>query len=252
MMLEAWQLAVYGAVGFIMAMISGIAGGGTGFVTTPLLILFGLTPAQAISSAKFNGVATSLGALSGLRTYSGKVARRNVLLIVGLAFIVGLIVPFIIKSFESRYYQIAIGVLLLALIPVMVHRRTGTVSRETSTARKSLGGMLVGASLFMQGVFGSGAGTLVNVVLMGMLGMTANEANITKRWSQLVLNLTIIIGVLGSGFVVWQVVAINVFTGSVGGYIGGHLSVKKGDSFAVTVLLCLMLIAGIALIAEAL
>jgi uncharacterized membrane protein YfcA len=251
-MLEAWQLAIYAVVGFGMAIVSGIAGGGTGFITTPLLILFGLAPSQAISSAKFNGVATSIGSLSGLRGYSGKVNRRNIILIVILAFIIGLFAPFVIKSFQSKYYQITIGALLLAMIPIMIYRRTGVARHETTLARKTLGSGLVGGSLFIQGVFGSGAGSLVNVVLINMLGMTANEANITKRWSQLVLNLTIITGVVGAGLIVWQVVAINVCTGTVGGYIGGHISVKKGDTFAVNVLLVLMLAAGVILIAEAL
>lgn len=46
----------------------------------------------------------------------------------------------------------------------------------------------------------------------------------------------------------WQLVVY----GLAGGYIGGHVSVKKGDAFAVNVLLVLMLVAGVLLIAKAL
>ncbi len=36
--MELWQLVVLGIAGFVMSVISGIAGGGAGFVTTPLAI----------------------------------------------------------------------------------------------------------------------------------------------------------------------------------------------------------------------
>jgi len=48
--MHAWQLLIYGVTGFVMSVFSGIAGAGGGFVMTPLLILLGLTPAQAVSS----------------------------------------------------------------------------------------------------------------------------------------------------------------------------------------------------------
>lgn len=251
-MLEAWQLAVYGVLGFIMAILSGIAGAGAGFIMTPLLILFGLTPAQAISSGKFNGIATTIGSLSGLRSYSGKVSRRRIAAIMVLAFLVGLIVPLVIKSFDSRYYQLTLGIILLLMIPIMLYRKVGIRPLQPSPARKTLGGILLTFSLFVQGVFSSGAGSLVNIVLMGMLGMTANEAHITKRWSQLILNITIILGVIGSGLIVWQVVAINVFTGLTGSYIGGRVAIKKGDAFVVNVMIALIFVAAIVMIANAL
>lgn len=108
------------------------------------------------------------------------------------------------------------------------------------------------ASLFLQGAFSGGLGVLVNIVLMGMLGLTATEANFTKRCSQLVMNTTIIFGVIGSGLIIWKVAAVGVVTSLLGGYIGGHLAVKKGDKFVVDVMLVLMLLSAAFLIIGAL
>jgi uncharacterized protein len=250
--MEAWQLVVYGVAGFIMSILSGIAGAGGGFIMTPLLILLGLTPAQAVSSGKFNGLAVTIGSLSGLRKYSGKISKHRVAAIMILAFVVGLLVPFIIKSLESRVYRITLGIILLLMIPIMIYKKVGIKPHQPSLIQKGFGGILLTISLFLQGVFSGGLGSLVNIVLMGMLGMTASEANITKRWSQLILNTTIIFGVLGSGLIIWQVVAAGVGSGLVGSYIGGRLAIQKGDEFIVNVMLVLMLISGLVLIIGAL
>jgi uncharacterized membrane protein YfcA len=250
--MEAWQLIIYGSVGFFMSILSGIAGAGGGFIMTPLLILLGLTPAQAVSSGKFNGLAVTIGSLSGLRTYRGQISKKKVGAIMLLAFAVGLIVPFVIKSLESRVYRISLGVILLLMIPLMIYKKLGIKPRQPSLIQKGLGGILLTISLFLQGVFSGGLGSLVNIVLMGMLGMTAAEANITKRWSQLILNTTIIFGVLGSGLIIWRVVAVAIIASLTGSYIGGRLAVKRGDAFIVNVMLVLMLISGLILIIGAL
>jgi len=85
-----------------------------------------------------------------------------------------------------------------------------------------------------------------------MLGMTANEAHITKRWSQLILNVTIIIGVLGSNLIIWPVALTGMATSLIGSSIGARIAVKRGDMFAVHVLLVLMGASALALIATAL
>jgi uncharacterized membrane protein YfcA len=246
--MHAWQLIVYGSSGFIMSILSGTAGGGGGFIMTPLLILLGLTPAQAVSSGKFNGLAVTVGSLSGLRKYSGKVSKQRIAAIMFLAFIVGLIAPYVIKSFESRAYRLTLGIILLLMIPLMIYKKVGIKPYQPSPVKKVFGGIFLTVGLFLQGIFSGGLGTLVNIVLMGMLGLTANEANITKRWSQLILNITIIFGVLGAGLIIWPVVAVNIFTGLTGSYIGGRLAIEKGDSFVVNVMLVLILAAGLVLI----
>ena len=249
--MNGWQLAIYGVVVLGMSVLSGIAGSGGGFIITPVAILLGLTPAQAISSGKFNGLANAIGSLSGFRKYPHSVTRRSIIAIMLLSFAIGLTSPFVIKSFESKLYQLTLGVILLLLIPVMVYKRVGTTTVKPTPTRRAFGFGLLSISLFLQGAFSGGLGTLVNVVLMGMLGMTTNEAHITKRWSQLVLNVTVIVGVLGSGLILWPVVATGLIASLFGSSIGSRIAVRKGDAFATNILLVLMGVAALVLIASA-
>lgn len=247
-----WHLVIYGLVVLGMSTLSGIAGGGGGFVITPVAILLGLSPAQAISSGKFNGLANAIGSLSEFRAYRSRVSRRRIIAIMILAFLIGLTSPFVIKAFENRVYQLILGVLILLMIPLMLYKHMGTTPSNPSRKRTVLGGILLAASLFLQGAFSGGLGSLVNVVLMGMLGMTANEAQITKRWSQLVLNITVILGVLSSGLILWPVAATGIVGSLIGSSVGARIAIKKGDTFAVNILILLMAASALVLIVGAL
>lgn len=249
--MEIWELVLFGTVGFVMSVFSGIAGAGAGFVTTPLLIFLGVSPAQAVSSGKFTGLAVAIGSLSGMGKATGAVAMRRVVPVVLLALAAGLVTPFIIKSLDSEFYRVALGVILLLMIPVVILKKVGLKPGHPKLWQKFAGGGLLSLALLLQGVFSGGLGSLVNVVLMGMLGMTALEANVTKRWSQLVLNTAIILGVVGSGLILWPVAAVGAAAALSGSFIGGSMAVRKGNAFIVHVMVALMFVSGIALITTA-
>ncbi len=250
--MEIWQLAVYGVVGFVMSILSGIAGAGAGFVTTPLAILLGLSPAQAVSTGKLSGLAVSVGSLSGMGQARSSVSKRRVVPVMVLALLIGLLVPFVIKSLDSEVYQLALGIILLAMIPVVIIKKVGIKSYSPRLWQRLAGGGLLTLALLLQGIFSGGLGSLVNLVLMGMLGMTAIEANVTKRWSQLILNTTIVLGVIGSGLILWQVAAVGAAATFSGSFIGGRMAVYRGNAFIMRVTVILMFLSAVALLVEAL
>jgi uncharacterized membrane protein YfcA len=248
MELEWWKLLVFAVASVVMSIFSGIAGAGGGFVMTPLLIFLGLTPAQAVSTGKIGGLMITLGSLGSMRSVTRKLTWHKIVPIMLLALAVGLVVPYAIRSLDNDVYRIVLGIILLLMVPIMLIRKVGIEPKKPSRSKAYLGYVLLTGALALQGMFSGGLGTLVNVVLMGMLGMTATEANVTKRWSQLILNITILFGVVLSGLIVWQIAAVMIFTTFIGGAIGGHLAVKKGDKFVLNVMIGLTVISGLLLI----
>ncbi len=246
--MNGWELALIGSAGFLTAIASGIIGGGGAFIMTPLLIFLGLSPASAVASGKFNGLSTAVGSLSGTRKLHGKISKARVIPVMILAFTVGLIAPHVIKSLDSDFYRMFLGVMIIAMIPVLIFKKVGLKPHHPKLWQKFFGIFGLALALFIQGVFSGGLGILVNIVLMGFLGMTAIEANITKRWSGLILNVTVIFGVLGSGLIIWQVAIVGVCSTLAGSYVGGRLAVKKGNKFIMKIMLGFMLISGLALI----
>lgn len=246
--MEIWQLALYGAVAFVMSIISGIAGSGAGFVLTPLLIFLGLTPAQTVATSKFSGLAASVGSLSGMYDAKTRISKWRITYIMLLSFGVGLIVPHIITALDQGIYRMLLGIFLLLMIPVVILKKFGLRAHRPKLWQKYTGSVLVTLALLLQGAFSGGLGSLVNLVMMGMLGMTASEANIAKRWSQLILNLTILAGLVGSGLVVWQVAGVGAAMTLSGSYIGGRMAAHRGNDFIMHAMIILMLLGGIFLI----
>lgn len=246
--MTTWGLVVYGIAGFIVAVLTGITGAGGGFVITPLGIILGLTPAQSVSAGKFSGLSIAIGSLVGMNRAHGRVSWQRIVPVMMVAFIVGLLAPFAIKTLDSQVYRVTLGIMLLMMIPVLLRKRIGIERRLPSSRQRVVGGGLLVFAFLLQGIFSGGLGSLVNIVLMGMLGMTAIEANITKRWSQIILNFTIIIGVVWSGLVVWRVVAVGILSTFGGSIVGGRLAVKHGDEFVMRIMIGLLVVSALALI----
>lgn len=246
--MNSWELVLFGVMGFLTAILSGISGAGGGFIMTPLAIFLGLTPAQAVATGKFSGLSVTVGSLIGMKRAHGRVSKARVIPVMILAFLIGLAVPFAIKSLDNEIYKTALGVILLLMIPVLIFKRVGVKPHHPAWWQKIAGGGLLSVALLLQGVFSGGLGVLVNVVLIGMMGMTALEANITKRWSQLILNITIIIGVLTSGLIIWNVVIVGVLLTFAGSYLGGRLAVKHGDGFVMKIMIALIIVSALLLI----
>lgn len=233
------DLVIYGVAVFLMAILSGIAGAGGGFVMTPLLIFLGATPAQAVATGKFSGLSLSLGSIGGLQGVK-KTSKRRLAFIMITALIIGLLAPLVITRLESELYKNLLGILLLLMIPVVIIKKVGQFEYEPSYNRKVIGAFLLIISLALQAVFSGGLGTLVNLVLMGFLGMPALEANLAKRYSQVVLNTVIVAGLLFSGLIIWKVALLGAIFGGTGGFVGGKMAVQKGNKFVMSITIFLM------------
>ncbi len=217
-------------------------------ITTPLGILLGLSPAQSIATGKFSGLSVTAGSLIGMRKSPQRISKKRVIPVMLLAFVCGLVASRIITSLDNDTYRLLIAVLLLLMIPVLFVKKIGISARQTSKLQKIIGGFLLSFALLLQGSFSTGLGTLVNLVLMGMFGMTATEASITKRWSALILNTTVIFGVIGSGLIAGNVVIVAMVSTFVGSYIGGKVAIRKGDAFIMDITLLLIFASAVSLI----
>lgn len=241
------DIGIYATVSLIMNTFSGIVGGGGSLIMTPLLMALGLSPAQAVATGKISGLAQTTGSLHGLRKVKTSSKKRMIGIAI-MALIIGLIAPFFIRGLDSDFYRIAIGVLLLLMIPVLIYKKVGLHTLETTLLRRRIGYFCLAGALALQAVFAAGMGMLVPIVLMSLLGMTALEANVTKRWANLVTGVVIAIGVIVSGLVVWQFAAVGLFTAFAGASIGSRIAVKKGNSFVMTIMIGLIFVSAVWLI----
>lgn len=241
------ELIIYGVVSFGAAILSGIGGGGAGFITTPLLIFLGLSPAQAVATGKLTGLSVSAFSLGSLRS-KRQGSKKQLIAIMAMALVIGLLAPLAITNLDSDVYRKLLGIFLLAMIPVVIFKKVGIATAQTNLKSQIIGYTLLVFSMILQAIFSGGMGVLVILVLMSFLGMTALQANIAKRYSQIILNVVITFGVLFTGLLVWPVALIGLFTAGAGGYIGGKLAIQRGDKFIMTVFILLMIVSGVGLL----
>ena len=161
---------------------------------------------------------------------------------------IGLLAPLVIINLESDIYRRLLGAILILMVPVLLLHKPGKNLTEPSTLRKIAGFAALTLALVLQAIFSGGLGTLVNIALMTLLGLSPLDANVTKRYSQILLNSFIVLGVLWSGLIVWKIAIIGAITASIGGYIGSKIALKRGDEFVKRILVVLVIIAALELL----
>lgn len=237
-------------VAFISSVFSGMAGGGGGFIINPFLILIGLTPQQTVATSKLLSFGLIGGSFLAFKERMLENKRLSIFIII-LATAMGLVASFLLRKVDSKSLQLLMGILTLAMVPFMLRKARGLQSGGVGGLSQTAGSVLLAIVLLLQGILSGGVGAMVSGIFIIFFGVTALEANMLKRKSSLVLNLVVVISLLSSGFINYTYGLFGLVGGLLGGYVGSHIAIKKGDAFAKYALLVFMLISGVWLIASA-
>src|SRR5947209_1640654 len=93
-------------VTFTASILSGMTGGGGGYVVTPLLVAIGFTPQQSIATAKLWALGIDSGSIAAYRKKTIK--RKNLSLALTISAIpVGIISFLAIRHFKNGNLQLA-------------------------------------------------------------------------------------------------------------------------------------------------
>jgi uncharacterized membrane protein YfcA len=229
------NLLLFAIINFATCILSGASGVGGAIVSTPLMVLLGLTPAQAIATAKFSGFGISLGASS--RFYREKITDKRTVIIFSIMGAIGALAGSLTLahfSDNAEIIQRLMGLVILVIgIPLLYLRGAGLTPKTRPRWIKILGLALLGLGVFMQVAIGAGIGSLQMLVLIGCFGMTALVANATRRAMQLTVATVSLIVFITVGLVDYKFGLVGLVTSLAGGYIGAHLAVKKGNKFIV-------------------
>ena len=221
---------IVGVAAFFISIGSAIAGGGGGLVMTPLAILLGF-PAQAVlASQKAAGLGINLGALNKFRKQEDIIHWKWAIYLSVAAILASLIGTQIVFRFNTETLENMVGIATLILVPIVfLNRNTGLKNHEVTTTKKIIGMMLAFIIFVFQAGLGSGIGTLLMFVFMGLLGFDALRANATKRLTGLALVSVSFIIFAFSGYMDWLLALILGVAMFFGGQIGAHLAIKHGN-----------------------
>jgi uncharacterized membrane protein YfcA len=227
--------------------VDAIAGGG-GLLTVPALLWAGLPPHLAIATNKGQSV---FGSGAALLTFAraGRVdgARARVTFPLGVAGALAgagllLAVP------PAALRPLVLLLLVVAALFVGARRRPPAVPGPPRGGRGLAGlvALVIGA---YDGFFGPGTGTFLIVAFVALLGDGLTRASASAKVVNFASNLAALCLFAARGVVVWQV-ALPMAAGQLmGGWLGAHLTLRRGDALVrwVAVVVSLLLAAKLAL-----
>ncbi|BBP00095.1 sulfite exporter TauE/SafE family protein [Sulfuriferula nivalis] len=244
------QLIVFVA-SFAANWFSALSGGGAGLIQFPMLIFMGLPFAVALATHKVATVALGLGAT--LRHFKHNQLEFRFSAIILLAGVPGVILgASVILAIPPQFALLSLGVLTLGLGLYSVFKpqlgMTYTPQNQSGSALivGMLGLFIIG---FLNGSITSGTGLFLTIWLIRYFGLDYQRAvAYTLVLCGLVWNGTgaLVLGYLGH--IAWGWMPALLAGSILGGYLGSHVAIKKGNVWikrafeVVTILIGLKLI----------
>jgi hypothetical protein len=244
------QLVLF-AVSFVANVFSAFAGGGAGLFQLPALIFLGLPFGVALATHKVASVALGVGAT--LRHLRENSLERQFALLILLSGVPGVILgASIILQVDDRYAEIALGVLTLLLgLYSMLSPQLGLSFNPSHRERSGMvvGGLVLFGIGVLNGSLTSGTGLFCTLWLVRWFGLDYKRAVAhTLIMVGLFWNGTgaITLGLLGD--ILWEWLPALLLGSLLGGYVGAHLSIVKGNLWIKRVFEVITFLVGIKLI----
>ncbi|WJW75770.1 sulfite exporter TauE/SafE family protein [Thiohalobacter sp. IOR34] len=238
-------------VSLLANLFSAFSGGGAGLIQLPVLIFLGLPFAVALATHKLASVALGIGAtLRHLR--EGSLDRGFSLLLLAAGLPGVLLGANLILRVPDRAAEIALGLLTLALgLYSLFNPRLGLQAARLHRSRR---GYLVGALvLFAIGVLNgsltSGTGLFVTLWLVRWFGLDYRRA---VAYTLVLVGLfwngtgALTLGLLSQ--IHWPWLPALLLGSLLGGYLGAHLAIAKGNRWIKRAFEVITLLVGVRLI----
>lgn len=219
------------AVALVSSILSGLAGGGGGFIMAPYWLVSGMTPAQGATTGAF--MAIGMGS-SSLAAYKGSGHlphdRRVIGILLGLTFAASIVGPFFLQSVNAAAYKPFLAVITLLSLPFLFVRPKPKPDGGRSTSR---GFIAMAALLFASSFVTSSAfSILMTLVLQRSFTLSTLQSTAVRRLIGIVQSVVFFAVLCGLGNFVLPHALAALLGGTLGSYIGTKFSLRKGERFA--------------------
>ncbi len=224
-----FQLIAIFIAGILSGFIGAVAGGG-GLFSISLLLLYGIPLQITLATNKFGGIGLSIGGLYKFIKEKKIVWKYAIGLSVAGIFS-SVIGSKILLAADPASLKTLTGILLLLLVPtIFLKKDFGLENKATSNNHKIIGYVLYFLISIIASFFGGFGAILISIVVF-FFGLPMIEANATELVSFTVFSVVSVVIFMANGIIDYQI-GIPLFVGMlIGGYLGAHIAVKKGNKW---------------------
>jgi len=242
-------------VSFVANCLSAISGGGAGLLQLPILLFLGLSFGTALATHKVASVALGIGAT--MRHLKEDPLERPFALFILFTGLPGVILgATVILSIPDELAKLSLGILTMSLgVYSWCTPTLGQIAQEKN--RSTIGFIIGGAVLFfigfLNGSLTSGTGLFVMLWLIHWFGLDYRRSvTYTLILVGLFWNSAGALTLSLQASVYWQWLPVLLAGSMLGGYVGAHLSIVKGNKFIKRTFEVLTLSVGLKLVYDAL
>ena len=241
-------------ISLVANLLSALAGGGAGLLQLPALLFLGLPFGVALATHKVASVFLGLGATARhWRSSTLDWRFAAFILACGLPGVV-LGASFILQV-DERWATLALGLLTLSLgIYSWLKPELGQTSQPQN---RQVAGLLIGGTVILMigvlnGSLTSGTGLFVTLWLVRWFGLDYKSA---VAYTLVLVGIfwngmgALTLGILGD--IMWSWLPALILGSLIGGYLGAHLSIIKGNKLVKRAFEVITILVGMALIYQA-
>ncbi|MBU0975256.1 MAG: sulfite exporter TauE/SafE family protein [Patescibacteria group bacterium] len=231
------------ATGFIDSTV-----GSGGLISVPSLIFIGLPPQIAIGTDRFGMIGQILSALVKF-SRAKKINWKYVPIFTLLGFVGAIVGANILLGIEEDRFETIIGVLLFILLPLVFFKsKIGIKKRKTAKLQKGIGLTIYLFLMIFSGFFGAGVGPIMLYTVIYFLGFTIIESIATSMIPWFVLSISSLVIFANNGLIDYQKGIFLLIGMTIGGYLGAHIALQKGDVWIKRLFAVVIIVSGIKLL----
>lgn len=228
--MDPFSLFIVFIVGIASSFIGSVAGGGGGLISIPALILLGLPPNISIATNRlgsFGSAGTSIYKFAKAK----KIIYSYVPIFIILATIGSTIGAILLVNIDVQLLSEIIGIFILLPLPFIFIKDKGLKFVTPLKSTRNFGYIAFFLVSIYEGCLGAGAGLMVMFIFVFSLGLPFIESRALDRVSSILSAVLTTIIFAYFGIIDYQVGIILLFGMALGGYIGTHTAIKKGNKF---------------------
>lgn len=234
-------------VAFISSILSGVAGGGAGYLMAPYWLISGMTPAQGATTGGFMAIGMGASSLAAFRkTDHFPQNKRLSIALTVITVIASIIGALTLTHIETGSFKTILAVITILSIPMLfIDRRKIKLNKR----HRDIGIAVLILLLLVSSIITSSAfSILIAIGLSQLFNLSILQSTALRRLIGLVQS-GVIFAILAfqGNFLLFHAIAAIV-GGSLGSYLGTRFAIKKGENFAKYALAVGALIGAVALL----